>query len=596
MDLVTKSGVHDQKTHGNWARQTTRIKERVSSGSIEQTSVSVFQDNDKIEFLAQIFERSQTRGGGLSETSRRERLLASNEIETFVDAFGADWLGALTAHRQGNISEFVTKVHNRLLVDDAWNERIDFYSELLTKRGTTRFERLLANAGGEGDVRERQVADIFKTAFDQGGRSASVVTDHIIEFDPNHPRVVAWVEDNAAELIQDIDAEARDIVKVMIRESIDQGTSEEILKGRIANVVGLDERRRRAVARFEVEQIRQGVPPGRVDRLAKAYGRRLREQRAESIVRTEIQKAVEAGKLEFWKQAADSGLITRGESWRSWVVHDDEKLCPWCRPVEGKRARLGGQFFTPLGKVEGPPLHINCRCWTELEAPLHLQTPIIKHPHHTSSQKEHGNWARGGAKRTTGAPDYIPLEDAGKTRRQKVDDALKDRKVKKPAGRLPKRSSKARSRTRKGLLRAHKDLWDRIVNRGGEGTGIRRTEHFRSAPNDVLRRFLEGHKSEMERAMRLYHPDGLTSADSARFDRQIDVAMKRRGEPEKPVNRFDSPSERQRLRTTSEVGRNLDIAETRAERISLAETLARGRAERIAFAAKRAEEKKKDDK
>ena len=592
MDLISKSGVHDQKTHGNWARQTTRIRERVSSGSIKRTSVSVFQDNDKIELLAQIFERSQTRGGGLSETSHRERLLASNEIETFVDAFGADWLGALTAHRQGNLSEFVTKAHNRLLVDEAWNERIDFYSELLTKRGTTRFERLLANAGGEGDVRERQVADIFKTAFDSGGRTASVVTDHIIEFDPNHPRVVAWVEDNATELITEIDAEARDIVKVMIRESIEEGTSEEILKGRIANVVGLDERRRRAVARFEVEQIRQGVPPGRVDRLAKAYGRRLREQRAESIVRTEIQKAVEAGKLEFWKQAADSGLITRGESWRSWVVHDDEKLCPWCRPVEGKRARLGGQFFTPLGKVLGPPLHINCRCWTELEAPLHLQTPIIKHPHHTSSQKEHGNWARGGARRTTGAPDYIPLEDAGKTRRQKVDDALADRdkaqrKVKKP-GRLPKGSIASRRRNNKGFLRAHRTAWSRDLNPINRKIINKR----KNWSNAKLAEHMQFRKGEMERAMRLYAPGGLTAADTATFNKQLNDMISARKEPSPKANKFDSPSERKRLKTTSPVGRSLDIAANRKARASLAEKLARGRNERIAAAKKRAEDDK----
>ena len=51
------------------------------------------------------------------------------------------------------------------------------------------------------------------------------------------------------------------------------------------------------------------------------------------------------------------------------------------------------------------------------------------------NEKTHGNWARGGAKLTTGAPDYTPLEDAGKRKRQKVADILSDRAKK--VGRIP---------------------------------------------------------------------------------------------------------------------------------------------------------------
>ena len=49
---------------------------------------------------------------------------------------------------------------------------------------------------------------------------------------------------------------------------------------------------------------------------------------------------------------------------------------------------------------------------------------FAKHKHDSTDQSGHGNWARGGSKTTTGAPDYTPLEDAkGKDKKKPKSDS-----------------------------------------------------------------------------------------------------------------------------------------------------------------------------
>jgi len=50
---------------------------------------------------------------------------------------------------------------------------------------------------------------------------------------------------------------------------------------------------------------------------------------------------------------------------------------------------------------------------------------IVKHEHERTDQSGHGNWARGGATKTTGAPDYTPLEDAKKPKRKPGEGGTK---------------------------------------------------------------------------------------------------------------------------------------------------------------------------
>lgn len=99
-----------------------------------------------------------------------------------------------------------------------------------------------------------------------------------------------------------------------------------------------------------------------------------RGYRATRIARTETLRASNFGALEAYKQ---SKVVEKKE----WLTAKDERVCPWCGPLNGKQLDLSDPFAekgqTINGKNESgksvrltvgladinmPPLHPNCRC------------------------------------------------------------------------------------------------------------------------------------------------------------------------------------------------------------------------------------------
>jgi SPP1 gp7 family putative phage head morphogenesis protein len=74
--------------------------------------------------------------------------------------------------------------------------------------------------------------------------------------------------------------------------------------------------------------------------------------RAEMIGVTETTRIFHDGNVLAWRA---SGLV-KGEKWQTSM---DDLVCPICEPMHDRETALGEQF----GDVEGPPAHVNCRCW-----------------------------------------------------------------------------------------------------------------------------------------------------------------------------------------------------------------------------------------
>lgn len=83
--------------------------------------------------------------------------------------------------------------------------------------------------------------------------------------------------------------------------------------------------------------------------------------RADLIARNESMVAVHEGQREAWGQAVEAGLLD-DDSEREWIVVGDEKVCPICEGLEGKRAKMGESYVSDGEEYEGPPAHVSCRC------------------------------------------------------------------------------------------------------------------------------------------------------------------------------------------------------------------------------------------
>jgi len=124
-------------------------------------------------------------------------------------------------------------------------------------------------------------------------------------------------------------------------------TTEEIIRREIANGLELGE---------SIDKLRK--------RVEARLGESFIKNRAENISRSETIYASNAG--------AELGYMQSGVcEGKKWLVADDERLCDYCRPMDGRTAPLGDTFDIKdielnfdysKGEMPHPPLHPRCRC------------------------------------------------------------------------------------------------------------------------------------------------------------------------------------------------------------------------------------------
>ncbi|MCI8843871.1 MAG: minor capsid protein [Oscillospiraceae bacterium] len=95
---------------------------------------------------------------------------------------------------------------------------------------------------------------------------------------------------------------------------------------------------------------------------AARYAGRQHRYRAQNIARTELAFAYNAGAYGATKDAQERGYI--GECVKVWVTADDERTCPVCGELDGRKASMDALFS--IGKLM-PPAHPSCRCAVAFE-------------------------------------------------------------------------------------------------------------------------------------------------------------------------------------------------------------------------------------
>ncbi len=163
------------------------------------------------------------------------------------------------------------------------------------------------------------------------------------------------------DLIQGIETGQLDAVRAIVAEGFDLGRPHATSARLIRDVVGLDDRRARALAKYAAKLEARGIPEKkRLALIAKEAKKKL-QSRGLAVSRTESIRAASLSQDMIWQRAVEAGQITEAYE-QEWVPVPNP--CPICEGLRGARAPIGGTFPEPGGK--GPPQHPSCRCGRRL--------------------------------------------------------------------------------------------------------------------------------------------------------------------------------------------------------------------------------------
>ena len=200
--------------------------------------------------------------------------------------------------------------------------------------------------------------DLYGDAYLKGGKAAQRVYSDVVLFDPRNPRVLEHVMTTGLTRITEINTATRDAYRQMIFDGISDGVEPRVIADSIHSQLGLTYRQSQAVSKMRNRLFDEGVPIRRANRQASDYAQNLLRQRADTIAETEMAYALEQGKIEYWTQAQQGGLLGRDEV-LVWVVEQDDRVDEPCESREGMEIPLR-EFHNSV--IDSPPIHPRCRC------------------------------------------------------------------------------------------------------------------------------------------------------------------------------------------------------------------------------------------
>ncbi len=165
-----------------------------------------------------------------------------------------------------------------------------------------------------------------------------------------------------AELSDDLDATAREAVVVALTKAIRGNLSPAELREVFDNSMFLNPQLALAVENLRAGLVAKDVAPGSARSSANQYALSLRRSRAATVARTELAKAVEAGKMTAYDEILSNVGMPTGYAELEWLVTKDDRLCRKCVAMDGDRT----SYDSPAWSA---PLHPNCRCTTLLVFP-----------------------------------------------------------------------------------------------------------------------------------------------------------------------------------------------------------------------------------
>lgn len=207
-------------------------------------------------------------------------------------------------------------------------------------------------------------------------------------FDPNTQAVQDWVANRGAALVTNVVDQQRNAIRAMVGKAmqLDSGISVDELAKIIRPVVGLYPAQAVAnlkyydlIKRTLTEKHPKTKPEKiqeRARRSAARYASVQHRTRAMTIARTEMAAAYNAGEYNAVQQAMDKNYM--GRTVKVPISARDERVCDFCRSVDGKQFAMDEEMPMPNGVRSmydrmTCPFHPRCRCvmtYEELEPPI----------------------------------------------------------------------------------------------------------------------------------------------------------------------------------------------------------------------------------
>lgn len=188
-------------------------------------------------------------------------------------------------------------------------------------------------------------------------------------FDPMADAVQEWARNRAAEFVTSVtDTQIQGLRAVVMKAAVLEDMNVDQLARAIRPMVGLYHQQSVANLNYYTNLLENGASETKALDLAIRYAARQHRYRGYLIARTELAFAYNQGSYEGTKQAQAAGYL--GPVEKVWCTADDERVCPICGALDGKRIAMDDDFdFTT--KLAGPsnptirrvpPAHPSCRC------------------------------------------------------------------------------------------------------------------------------------------------------------------------------------------------------------------------------------------
>lgn len=258
------------------------------------------------------------------------------------------WKDQQTVMLYSELREIVTGEENPQSLFDKW---FSDYSLFLSKKMTATWEE----------------------AFLAGWESIQIVSD-IVESMNSEAWVREWIINRTGNLITNVCSDQVNAVRYLIAEAESIGMSSAETARYIRPTIGLTERQAAANLKHYnsvKERLRADHPRMKEESIeqkartaASKYAERQQRYRAETIARTEIAQAYNAGADAFIREAMRHDLMP--EMKKEWSTALDGRVCKECQALEGVQISMDDSFETQSGRrnvtVLLPPLHPRCKC------------------------------------------------------------------------------------------------------------------------------------------------------------------------------------------------------------------------------------------